>query len=276
MPRAELFVVCKNPDCRAEVSPYVTECPYCGTRLRKRAPKLERGGPAKRRTRRLPTQGLGRLRTGEIPGIRGESRPWVTGAIVVATCGVWIATHGGYLDASQFVVHGSFHSEWWRVLSAPFTYDFSSTLTSIHLGPNHAVLVDVIGHGSSVYQFATLTTIGVFGWLLERRHGPLVLLALFLLGGAAATLATVEIDPQAVVVGGNGAALALVCAWAVPDLLARRRGEEYEGDLLGAVAFAFVMLAMPLAVPAANAITGGVGVVLGYGAGLALAARGRT
>ena len=32
------------PNCGSEVSPYVTECPYCGTRLRKRAPKLEREG----------------------------------------------------------------------------------------------------------------------------------------------------------------------------------------------------------------------------------------
>src|SRR3989442_12802955 len=42
MAAPELSVVCKN--CGAEVSPYVTECPYCGTRLRKRAPKLEREG----------------------------------------------------------------------------------------------------------------------------------------------------------------------------------------------------------------------------------------
>ena len=40
MSQPDLFVVCKN--CQAEVSPYVTECPYCGTRLRKRAPKIER------------------------------------------------------------------------------------------------------------------------------------------------------------------------------------------------------------------------------------------
>src|SRR3954451_25337234 len=40
---ADLFVVCKN--CGSEVSPYVTECPYCGQRVRKRAPKIERGGP---------------------------------------------------------------------------------------------------------------------------------------------------------------------------------------------------------------------------------------
>src|SRR3954447_5308451 len=38
----ELSVVCKS--CGSEVSPYVTECPYWGTRLRKRAPKLERVG----------------------------------------------------------------------------------------------------------------------------------------------------------------------------------------------------------------------------------------
>ena len=42
MSQPDLFVVCKN--CGSEVSPYVTECPYCGTRLRKRAPKLERHG----------------------------------------------------------------------------------------------------------------------------------------------------------------------------------------------------------------------------------------
>src|SRR5436190_1749701 len=38
----ELSVVCRS--CGEEVSPYVTECPYCGTRLRKRAPKLELRG----------------------------------------------------------------------------------------------------------------------------------------------------------------------------------------------------------------------------------------
>src|SRR5438876_5017030 len=42
MAETELSVVCKS--CGSEVSPYVTECPYCGTRLRRRAPKLEREG----------------------------------------------------------------------------------------------------------------------------------------------------------------------------------------------------------------------------------------
>ena len=44
----DLFVVCRN--CGSEVSPYVTECPYCGQRVRKRAPKLDRVG------RREPAQ----------------------------------------------------------------------------------------------------------------------------------------------------------------------------------------------------------------------------
>ena len=60
----DLFVVCKS--CGSEVSPYITECPYCGTRLRKRAPKLERGGTPKPPKRSRPR--LAPLRRGEIPG----------------------------------------------------------------------------------------------------------------------------------------------------------------------------------------------------------------
>ena len=71
MSQPDLFVVCKN--CGSEVSPYVTECPYCGQRVRKRAPKIDRGGDAietqKRRRPRLP-----RLRPDEIEGIAPERR----------------------------------------------------------------------------------------------------------------------------------------------------------------------------------------------------------
>ena len=42
MSSPELSVVCRS--CGEEVSPYVTECLHCGTRLRKRAPKLELRG----------------------------------------------------------------------------------------------------------------------------------------------------------------------------------------------------------------------------------------
>ncbi len=255
MSRADLFVVCKNPECGAEVSPYITECPYCGSRLRKRAPKLDRGRPRQRGPQKLAMPSLGRLRHNEIPGIRGDSPPYVTAAIVIATCLVWIVTRGGYLQAPDLVVAGPLHGDWWRPLTAPFTY-FYTTGTSLT--------------GTGVYQFVALLTIAVFGWLLERRHGGLAVAALFLLGGAGGAFVASLIDAQAVAAGANGAALALLCAWAVPDLLARRRGDDYDGDLLGTGAFALVLLAMPIARPEASAIAGGVGVLVGYLAGLAL------
>jgi len=81
----DLFVVCKN--CGSEVSPYVTECPYCGQRVRKRAPKLDRGGgsapPKRRRRGRLP-----RLRAEEIAGIAPDSRPYATFALILACVAV--------------------------------------------------------------------------------------------------------------------------------------------------------------------------------------------
>ena len=84
----DLNVVCKN--CGNEVSPYITECPYCGNRLRKRAPKIERDGtvsePRKARKPPPPTAPrLSRFRSNEIPGIRGDigARPYATIALVV-------------------------------------------------------------------------------------------------------------------------------------------------------------------------------------------------
>jgi hypothetical protein len=54
---------------------------------------------------------------------------------------------------------------------------------------------------------------------------------------------------QPVVIGGNGAALGLLAAWAAPDLRAARSRSYYEGDLLAAGALAAVLLATPFAVP---------------------------
>ncbi len=79
----DLFVVCRN--CGSEVSPYVTECPYCGQRVRKRAPKLDRSGgepQPKKRRRRRPT--LPRLRAEEIAGIAPDRRPYATFALILA------------------------------------------------------------------------------------------------------------------------------------------------------------------------------------------------
>src|ERR1700690_1162851 len=258
MSRADLFVVCKNPDCGAEVSPYVTECPYCGTRLQKRAPKLDKALQPAHRSRRVPAPSLGRLRSGEIPGIRADSPPYATAAIIVATAVFWIATRAAWLAPANLVAYGPLASHWSRLFSAPFTYfTFASSSTV----------------GSGVYQFATLFAVAVFGWLLERRHGPLAVAALFLAGAIGGIAASVAVDSTTAAAGANGGALALLCAWAVPDLLARRRRRDYGGDLLGTGVIALVLLAMPIARPEAKPLAGGVGVVIGYLGGLALAQR---
>jgi hypothetical protein len=254
MSRADLFVVCKNPDCRAEVSPYITECPYCGTRLRKRAPRLDKGSPRGGAGRRMPVS-LTRLRSGEIPGIRADTGPYVTGSILLASAVLWVLTRSTLLDPDRLIVYGPIGSDWWRPLTAPFTYAGTSIL------------------GAGVYQFVVLLAVAVFGWLIERRHGPLVMALLFLLGACGGVWVSSVLDSTGLATGANGGALALLCAWAVPDLIARRRGDDYDGDLLGTAAFALVLLLLPVTTPEASALAGGVGVLVGYLAGLALARR---
>src|SRR5881398_648991 len=116
----DLFVICKS--CGAEVSPYITECPYCGNRLRKRAPKLDREGRVadKRRRRRPPTPSLPRLRTGEIPGIRADARPYATLGLLVlgfVGCLVWRTSAVNLTDVA---IVGKPGADWWRLLTAPF------------------------------------------------------------------------------------------------------------------------------------------------------------
>jgi membrane associated rhomboid family serine protease len=243
----DLFVICKS--CGSEVSPYITECPYCGNRLRKRAPKLDRDGRVaeKRRRRRPPTPSLPRLRHGEIPGIRAESRPYATVGLLglsLAGCLLWRTSLVG-LD--QVAVVGKPGTDWWRIVTAAFTYD------------------------NTGYAFATLLAITLYGALLERRHGPAIVLALFAIGGIGGVAATAAAYPFPVVLGANGAALALLVAWAIPDLLALRAREEIDGDLIGTAAIALVVALMPLVVKEASWVADIVGVLAGLVIGLPLA-----
>jgi hypothetical protein len=243
-----LFVICKS--CGSEVSPYITECPYCGHRVRKRAPKLDREGRvAEKRRRRAVTPSLPRLRRGEIPGIRAEARPYATIALVLgglAGCLVWRAAVIAGVHTIEAWMQAGTHL-WWRLLVAPFTY--------INTG----------------YAFATLLAIGLYGWLMERRHGPLAVLLLFgagAVGGAAVVAAT---HSHHVAFGGNGGALALLCAWAIPDLVALRARQEIDGDLLGTLVIGVVVALMPLVATEASWIPDGVGALAGIGLGLPLA-----
>jgi membrane associated rhomboid family serine protease len=242
----ELFVVCKS--CGSEVSPYITECPYCGNRLRKRAPKIDRDGRVReRKRRRPPAPALPRLRRGEIPGIRAESRPYATIALVlggIVGCLLWrtSAVHIG-----QIAVFEKPGTHWWRLITSSFVYS------------------------NTGYAFITLGAIAVFGWLLERRHGPLPVIALYAVGAVGGTAAAAAIYSVPVALGANGGALALVVAWAIPDLLSLRRGAEIEGDLLGALAIGVAVALMPLVVPTSAWIADAVGVLGGAAIGLPLA-----
>src|SRR2546421_12951711 len=103
MPQPDLFVVCKN--CGSEVSPYVTECPYCGQRVRKRAPKIDRGGDdAQEQKRRRPR--LSRLRPDEIEGIAPDRRPYATILLVAASLAATVVVQagGGPADIGQITV----------------------------------------------------------------------------------------------------------------------------------------------------------------------------
>jgi hypothetical protein len=244
---ADLFVVCKK--CGSEVSPYITECPYCGHRLRRRAPKLPRdrlGNPRRGLFRRAS---LGRLRSGEIVGVRVDTPPYATLALVIASCGVWIAMQGGYLNVAKLVILGPLHGDWWRLLSSQFVY----------FG----------GFSSGLCMFATLLAVAIFGGLMERRHGPLVMLGLFFLAGATGDLAAEALYAFPLISGANAGALALLAGWAAPNLAAARAGDYYEADLLGAGAVAVVLLVMPFARPEVSwlaGVTGGaLGLVLGLG-----------
>lgn len=240
----DLFVICKN--CSSEVSPYITECPYCGARLRKRAPKIEReqgGEPKPPRRRRTPKP----RRSLDIPGIQWDEtrRPVVTIALVLLSLfGFMSLAFVTQSDVGLFSLKG----DPWRYVTAAFVY------------------------GNGWYQFAGVLAIGVFGWRLELRHGPVVVALLFAVCGVGGLAAATAAEEQLFVLGANGAALGLIAAYAVPVLLGRRRGEDDdEADLIGTGVIFVTVALMPLAVPVASAVAGGVGLVAGALAGLLLA-----
>ncbi len=254
MSQPDLFVVCKN--CGSEVSSYVTECPYCGQRVRKRAPKLERGGEEdepRPKQRRRPR--LSRLRPDEIEGIAPDGRPVATATLIALSLLVTLVLSTQQLslaDAGAIVVPGD--EEPWRYVTAPFVHD------------------------SLAYQFVALLAVAIFGSMLERRFGWLVLVGAFLATGAAGAAAAAALDlaqpfePGAitVVLGANGVALGLLAAWLVDDRRAARAGHDRENDLLGVYVIAAVLLALPLALAEASLVAGLAGAAAGALLGLLL------
>ena len=238
MSEPDLFVVCKN--CSSEVSPYVTECPYCGQRVRKRAPKIDResGSAEVKPPRRRRSPSLPKLRRDEIPGIAAETRPYGIATLIVASLLVTLvlATNevAGY-DLGGTPILG----EWWRLVTTPFIHD------------------DDLG-----YQFVALVATAIFGMHVERRFGIAVAVGIWLLAGAAGVALSDFLDVFPAI-GANGAALGLLTAWLVDDRLAARRGDDRGNDLLGALVFGVVLLLVPLAEPDASWAAGLAGAAVG-------------
>ena len=243
MSEPDLFVVCKN--CSSEVSPYVTECPYCGQRVRKRAPKIDRGGePAEPRAPRRSRTQLPRLRRGEIPGIAADTRPYGTFALILVAAAMMVAYAADELRLIEWtVLFDPIDGEYWKLISTAFQH------------------LDHFG-----YAFIALTAVGVFGTLLERRFGLMFLLVTALASAAAGSALALVLEATPAV-GANGIALGLLCAWFVDDRLAARRGDDRENDMLGVYVFFAVLVLLSVAEPDASiaAALGGAatGTVLG-------------
>jgi membrane associated rhomboid family serine protease len=246
MSETELSVICKN--CGSEVSPYVTECPYCGARLRKRAPKLERRGDAleaklSRRPRFL-------ARRGDDASV--AHRPYATMVVILASAALLLlqkATGDALSTFGGLIV--PYAGGWWRFLTAPFAY------------------VDV------GYLFVVATGLAIFSTSLERRLGSvatgLLLLACGSLGMIVAGGIAHAQGAITVIAGGNGMALGAVAAWFAIRRSEAHRTIDEEYDVIGVVVAAAVLLALPLFAPTADVFAGLVGGAVGGLAGLAAA-----
>jgi membrane associated rhomboid family serine protease len=267
----ELSVVCKS--CGSEVSPYVTECPYCGARLRKRAPKLQRSGEGLEAQDKKPRR---RPRFGRIATELDASRPYATIAVILASAVlllVGVATGDTLHEIGG--IAGPVGSDWWRYLTAPFAY------------------VD------TGYLFVVALALAIFGPGLERRLGTMATLLLLVACGALGMLAADAIDPSTNLqlfgpsvasdvprpfgapndipisgglAGGNGMALGALAAWVALRFAETRRAIDDEFDTIAVGVAASVLILLPLFDNEANVYAALAGMLVGLAAGIAAAA----
>ena len=251
MSETELSVVCKS--CGSEVSPYVTECPYCGARLRKRAPKLERRGDAleaKQPRRRRAKRGrrFGRSPVAALAAVR----PYATLSVIAASALVLLAQRATGDPLTDFgAIAGPVGSEWWRYLAAPFAY--------LDVG----------------YLFVVAVALVLFGPGIERRIGTVSTLILLVASGALGMVAAdgieTALDDLTLAAGGNGIALGAVGAWFTLRRAEARGAIDEEYDVIGVAVCAAVLLALPIFEDSANVFAGLGGGLVGCLAGLSAA-----
>jgi membrane associated rhomboid family serine protease/predicted RNA-binding Zn-ribbon protein involved in translation (DUF1610 family) len=250
----ELSVVCKS--CGSEVSPYVTECPYCGTRIRKRAPKLERRGEAlepretrrDRRRRRAAERRERRERLQRLSLI--AERPYVTLAAILGPAVLLIVQRGAGLSLLDLgiVIGPPAANPWWHYLAAPFIYD--------NIG----------------YLFVIGVAMALFVPTLERRLGAIPAVLLLVACGALGALAATGLDDAlgdgvTLAAGGNGIALGALGAWVMIRRADARDDPTEELDTIPLVVAAAVLLLLPVVNDYANEWAGLAGGLVGLAAG---------
>ncbi|HEY3192009.1 MAG TPA: rhomboid family intramembrane serine protease, partial [Solirubrobacterales bacterium] len=249
MSSPELSVVCRS--CGEEVSPYVTECPYCGTRLRKRAPKLElRGDELTPRESRRARRRMARAQRAERLG----ERPYaVIAAILVSAIVLLVRVASPSLDTYDLGgLVGPVGGDWWRYLAAPFVY------------PD-------VG-----YLFVAAVGIAIFGIAVEARLGSIPTAILIIASGSLGMLAADGIETAfgghndtLLASGGNGIALGLLGAWAVMRAAEVRAHPDEDVEVIGAAVAAAVLILLPIADDYANVFAGLAGALVGAACGLA-------
>jgi len=243
----ELSVVCRS--CGSEVSPYVTECPYCGTRLRKRAPRLERRGDellareTRRDRRRRRAAERRAARQARIAAV--SERPYATVAAILAPAILLIVERAADLSVYELgAIVGPIGGDWWRYLAAPFVYDDLGYLVVIALA------------------------LAIFMPGVERRIGLVPAALLVIACGSVSMLAAVGLDSAfadgvPIAAGGNGVALGVLGAWLTLRESERRQDPTVEYDPLGVAVAAAVLLLLPLVEDFASVWAGIAGALIG-------------
>jgi membrane associated rhomboid family serine protease len=231
----------------------VTECPYCGTRLRKRAPKLELRGDEltareSRRVRRRMARAQRAERIGGLPYA-------VIAAILVAALLLIVRVASPSLatfDLGGLV--GPVGGDWWRYLAAPYVY------------PD-------VG-----YLFVASVGIAIFGIAVEQRLGTIPTVVLIVACGSLGMLAADGIETAfashndiLLASGGNGIALGLLAAWAVMRAAEVRAHPDEDMEVIGAAVAAAVLILLPIVDDYANVFAGLAGALVGASCGLAAA-----
>lgn len=239
------------------MSPYVTECPYCGHRLRKRAPELEREGDEirVRESRRARRRRLRNERAAERSvSFDLGARPLATAGTLMIGAILIVLGRSVPLDPPDVgAIVGPVGDQVWRYVTAPFAYD--------DVGAYLVVAV----------------AIGIFGSSVEQRLGTLATLTLILATGTLGMLAagaafSAGLTNSLVAFGGNGVALGLLGAWLMLWRAEAKSNFSEPLDAIGVGVAAAVLLLLPLVEVGADPVAAFVGGLVGIGMGT-LAAR---